>query len=80
MQRRQRFEPRQGFQHIAVKAYGGVECHAPMNDAVPDAHDLRSGSQPRTDLEFVPRCPVVIEPGTRPYALDQCFTLGTLDA
>src|ERR1700760_4780875 len=75
MQRCQWLEPRQDFQHIAVKAYGGGEGHAPMNDAVPDAHDLRSGSQPRSDLEYFPCCRVVIAFSFRPSALDQSFAL-----
>lgn len=54
VQRCQRFQSRQGFQHITIQADGGVEFHAPVNDAVPDASDPCSESQAHTGAEYLP--------------------------
>src|ERR1700732_2650017 len=78
-QRRQQFQSCQGFQHITIQADGGIEFHAAVNDAVPDASDRCSRCQAHTRVEYFPCGSVVIEPSGGPCALDQCCTLGVLD-
>src|SRR5271165_1670146 len=79
MQWRQRFEPFQRCQHIAIHADRAVEFHPAVNDPVTDAYDRRSRNQAAGRGEYFPCGSIVVEPLSRPGALNQSVAVGVLD-